>query len=63
MNSRGSAAVVGAVGAVLLALLVCGVRPAGGGYPVYVALAAFAVVVAAALGAVLTLFLLVRRWL
>ena len=47
----------------MLALLVCGVRPAVGGYPVYVALAALGVVVAAALGLVLALFLLVRRWL
>jgi len=59
---RVAVAVVGVLGAVLLALSVSGVTIAGG-YPLYLASAALVVVVAAALGAVLVLFLLVRRWL
>jgi hypothetical protein len=64
MNRRRSVAVavVGVLGAVLIALSVSGVTSAGG-YPVHLASAALVVVVAAALGVALAMFLLVRRWL
>jgi hypothetical protein len=64
MNRRRSTAVavVGVLGAVLIALWVSGATSAGG-YPVHLAAAALVVVVAAALGVALAMFLLVRRWL
>jgi hypothetical protein len=57
-----AAAVVGVLGAVLIALSVSGAASAGG-YPVHLASAALVVVVAAALGVALAMFLSVRRWL
>ena len=64
MNRRRSVAVavVGVLGAVLIALSVSGATSAGG-YPVHLASAALVVVVAVALGASLAVFLLVRCWL
>lgn len=59
---RVAVAVVGGLGAVLVALSVSGVTSAGG-YPVYLALAALVVVVTAALGATVAVFLSVHRWL